>query len=388
MTYARCAFTLLLLPVLTVAPRTSEAQSPVQSDPVKQQLQAGAVALQRGDAAAADSAFQKAIAAAPEVADGYLGLGMVRLREGKPEDASRALEHAAQLNAQLPGVHLFLGIAEYQTGKAEEALRSLQAEIELQPSNLEALIWEGIIHLDMGHPDEAAAALDQAVALDPKSSEALYYCVRAHRLVAEADYKRLYTLDPDSAFAHRALAETFADAQQPEKSIQEYEAAIRKDPKDPDLYEALGDENQRIGRVDAAAKAYEQELELHPNSAIALYNLGMMQVKTGKAATGVPLLRRAAEEHAMPAPTDYYLGLGLAELGQNGEAAHWLELCLQNSPSPFIEQSAYYQLVRVYQKLNRNTEAQQALNQLKQLKAKAAESVTGAQGAVDQDRPR
>ena len=47
----------------------------------------------------------------------------------------------------------------------------------------------------------------------------------------------------------------------------------------------------------------------------------------------------------MPAPTYFYLGWGLAELGQNEEAAHWLELALQNSPSPFIEQSAYYQLL-------------------------------------------
>ena len=281
-------------------------------------------------------------------------------------------EHAAQLNPRLPGVQLFLGIAQYQTGQPEQALRSLQGELDLQPSNLEALVWMGIIQLDTGHPEEAASSLDQAIALDPKNKEALYYTARAHRLLAEEAYKKLYALDPDSALLHRALAETFAEAGEPEKSIEEYEAAIRKDPKNPDLYEALGEQNQKLGRIDAATKAYEQALQLHPNSAIALYNLGMMQVKTGRAATGVPLLRRAVEAHAMPAPTDFYLGWGLAELGQNEEAAHWLELALQNSPSPFIEQSTYYQLLRVYQKLNRKADAEHALEQLKQLKAKAA----------------
>ncbi len=264
--------------------------------------------------------------------DGYLGLGMAQLREGKPEDASHALEHAAQLNPQLPGVHLFLGIAEYQTGQPDQAIRSLQAELDLQPSNLEALVWMGIIQLDTGHPEAAASSLDQAVALDPKNKEALYYTVRAHRLLAEAAYKKLYALDPDSPLVHRGLAETFAEAGEPEKSIEEYEAAIRADPEELDLYEALGDENQKLGRLDAATKAYDQELQLHPNSPIALYNLGMIQVKTGRAAAGVPLLRRAAEEHAMPAPTDFYLGLGLAELGQNEEAAHWLGLALKSSP--------------------------------------------------------
>ena len=170
----------------------------------------------------------------------------------------------------------------------------LQAELDLQPSNLEALVWMGIIQLDTGHPEEAASSLDQAIALDPQNKEALYYTARAHRLLAEAAYRKLYALDPDSALLHRALGgDLCRGGRNPEKSIEEYEAAIRKEPKNPDLYEALGEQEQKLGHIDAATKAYEQALQLHPNSAIALYNLGMMQVKTGRAATGVPLLRRA-----------------------------------------------------------------------------------------------
>lgn len=112
-----------------------------------------------------------------------------------------------------------------------------------------------------------------------------------------------------------------------------------------------------------------------------------MQVKTGRASSGAPLLRRAVDAHAMPAPTDFYLGPGVAELGQNEEAPHWLELALQSSPSSFIEQSAYYQIVRVYQKLNRKREAERALNQLKQLKANAAENMTGVSETVGEETP-
>lgn len=377
------AFVLMLGMGLLI--RAGVAQTPEQSDALKRELQMGADALQRGDAVVAESNFQRVVAAAPTLPDGYLGLGMAQLREGKTEEASRSLERATQLNPRLAGAHLFLGIAQYQIGQPEQALRSLQAELDLQPSNLEALVWTGIIQLDTGHPEEAASSLDQAVALDPKNKEALYYTARAHRLLAEGAYKKLYALDPDSALLHRALAETFAEGGQAEKAIEEYEAAIRKEPKNPDLYEAVGEQYQRLGRVDAATKAYEQELQLNPNSAVALYNLGMMQVKTGQAATGVPLLRRAVEAHAMPAPTYFYLGRGLAELGQNEEAAHWLELALQNSPSPFIEQSTYYQLLRVYQKLNRKADADHALEQLKVLKAKAAQSMTGGQASPPEE---
>jgi Tfp pilus assembly protein PilF len=387
MNRVRYSFAFSMMLAAGMLARTGAAQTPTQSDALKQQLRIGADALQRGDIGTAELNFQRVVAEAPTLPDGYLGLGMAELREGKPEDASHALEHAAQLNTRLPGVHLFLGIAQYQIGQPQQALRSLEVELDLQPSNLEALVWMGIIQLDTGHPQEAASSLDQAVALDPTNKEALYYTARAHRLLAEAAYKKLYMLDPDSALLHRTLAETFAEAGEPEKSIEEYEAAIRKEPKNPDLYEALGEQDQKMGRMEAATKAYEQELQLHPDSAIALYNLGMTQVKTGRAATGVPLLRRAIDAHAMPAPTDYYLGWGLAELGQNEEAAHWLELSLKNSPSSFIEQSAYYQLARVYQRLNRKADAEQALDRLKQLKAQAAKNITGGQQAIAEEAP-
>src|SRR5579864_4837102 len=218
---------LLMLAVATIV-CTGAAQTPESTDALKQQLRLGADALQQGNAVSAESHFQRVVAEAPMLPDGYLGLGMAQLREGKPEDASHALEHAAQLNSRLPGAHLFLGIAQYQTGQPEQALGSLQAELDLQPSNLEALMWMGIIQLDTGHPEEAVSSLDQAIALDPANKEALYYSARAHRLLAEAAYKKLYALDPDSALLHRALAETFAEAGEPEKSIDEYEAAIRK----------------------------------------------------------------------------------------------------------------------------------------------------------------
>lgn len=346
------------------------------ADPVSL-IRSGRDALQRGDFATAEAIFKHAAAVAPNLSDSYLGLGLTQLRRGEMDDAVASLAKATGLNSQLPGAHLFLGIAQYQVGKADDAVESLKAEIALQPNNIEALTWLGIVQLGRGHPEQATQPLDSAAALAPQSAEVQYYRGRAHNLVAESAFKQLYELDPDSVLVHRALAETLAASGQPEKSIAEYEAAILKDPKDADLYEGLAEQNQKLNRVEAATAAYQKELDLNPNSGIALYNIGMMQVKTGRAATGVQLLRRAQEAHAAAAPTDFYLGLGLAELGKDEEAAHWLELALTSRPSPFVEQSAYYQLARVYQKLNRKADAEHALSELKRLKAKAAESMTG-----------
>jgi tetratricopeptide (TPR) repeat protein len=369
--------------------RFIRAQTADQTAQIVQLLHSGSDATKRGDLPGAERIFRHVVELAPTLSDGYLGLGLVELRRGEVDDGTKSLSRAIELNPQLPGAHMFLGIAQYQMGLHEPAVASLKAEIALKPGNAEALTWLGIVELGAGHPEQATGPLDEAAALSPKDSHVLYYCARAHMLVAEAVYRRLNELDPDSALVHRGMAESFDVAGQPEKAIAEYEAAIKKDPTNPDLYDALGEADQKISRVDAAKEAYQQELKLNPHSALALYNLGKIDVERGKPESGIAILRKAEAAHASPAPTAFYLGLGLAEVGQNEEAAQWLEKSLANQPSPFIEQGAWFQLARVYQKLNRKADAQHALEQLKHLldRAQQQKEATAKQAATGSTSP-
>ena len=65
-------------------------------------------------------------------------------------------------------------------------------------------------------------------------------------------------------------------------------------------------------------------------------------------------------------------------MGKNEEAAEWLEKSLKNDPSDFIKQSGYYELARVYQKLNRKQDSEHALDELKRLKARQAAAAAAA----------
>lgn len=358
-----------------------EAQANLEQDnaQVMKLMQLGSDAMHQGKAADAENYFRQVAVMAPQLADAYLGLGLAQMRENKVSDADMSLGKAIELNPSLPGAHMFFGIANYQLAKFDEAGKALREEIILQPENTEALTWLGIVELGSGRPDLAAAPLDQAAILSPKDPNILYYRGRAHTLIAEQTYQALYRLDPDSWYVHRALGESLSASGQPEKAIAEYQAAIQKQPNNPDLYESLGDEDQKMSRFSDAAKAYQQELKLSPDNGIALYNLGKIQVETDDPAAGVAMLRRAVGAHASAAPTYFYLGLGLSKLGQNQEAGDWLEKSLMAKPSEFIKQSAYYQLTLVYQRQNRKVDAQHALEELKRLKAEAAKSISDHQ---------
>jgi len=358
-----------------------EAQSKQEQDNAQmiRLMQLGSDAMHQGKAADAENYFRQVTMVAPQLADAYLGLGLAQMRENKASDADASLGKAIELNPKLLGAHMFFGIANYQLAKFDEASKALREEIILQPENTEALTWLGIVELGSGRPDLAVAPLDQAGALSPKDPNILYYRGRAHTLVAEQTYQALYRLNPDSWYVHRALGESLSASGQPEKAIAEYLAAIQKQPDNPDLYESLGDEDQKMSRFDDATKAYQQELKLSPENGIALYNLGKIQVETGDPATGVAMLHRAVDAHASAAPTYFYLGLGLSKLGQNQEAGDWLDKSLTAKPSDFIKQSAYYELARVYQKLNRKEDSQRALEELKRLKAEAAKGISNRQ---------
>ena len=366
-----------LLPVLLLfaLPVCLPAQTAPQIDPrLTQLMQSGMQAIHEGKPAEAEIQFRQATIAAPNFPDAFMGLGLAQLRDGKPGEAAKALRRAIELNSDMPGAHMFLGIACYQQKKYDEAIAALQKEISLQPKSGEALTWLGIVELESGNPDGAVGPLDRAAALSPNDPNILDYRGQAHMRVAQESYQALAKLDPDSWHVHRALGESFSESGQPEKAIAEYQAAIKKQPRNADLYESLGNGYQKISRFDDAAKAYQQELDLSPNNPIALYNLGKIKVENGDAEAGVALLKQAVAAHASPAPADFYLGLGFAKLGQNQQAADWLEKVLASNPSDFIRQSTYYELVRVYAKLNRKEDSNRALAELTRLKAQASKS--------------
>jgi tetratricopeptide (TPR) repeat protein len=359
----------LLIGLVFHPPHTVRAQ---QTSDAQQLMENAALAMRQGKFAEAERDFRLALAADPHSANAYLGLGMSLLRENKPDEARDALKQSIAADPRILGAHMFLGIAQYQHNDFDDALASLRAEAALQPDNAEVLTWIGIVELGAGQPDAATVPLDHAATLQPRDLNILYYQGRAHTLVAQDVYQKLFALAPDSWQMHRSMGEIYSQARQPERAIVEFEAALRTQPNDPDLYQDIGDEDQRLSHFDEATKAYEQALKIHPGDGPALYNLGKIQVQTGDPKQGVALLQQAVAAHARAAPVSFYLGLGLSRIGRDAEAAEWLEKSLASDPSPFLRRSAWFELTSVYRKLNRLPDAQKAADEVRKLDAASA----------------
>ena len=360
---------------LTAAFGLSLIQASGQERSIEDAFRRGATAMHDGRTQEAEAAFREAVRLGPTVAMAHLDLGLVLGREGKYAEAIASLNEALRLDPGIEGGHLFRGIFLHQSNRQDEARSELQKEIDAHPSNAEALKWLGMVELATGHPEKAVGPFDRAAELQPDDLNLLEVRGRAHNLVARDSYARMARLDPGSWHVHRVQAELFADEGKHTQAIAEYEAAIKLQDRNPDLYEGLGDEYRKLNQLEAAKRAYSKELELSPQNAVAMYDLGSTDIELGDNAAGVPLLQAMIEAYPGSPVAEYYLGRGLAADGKDADAVVWLEKSAQGDPSGEVGERSYYELSRLYRRLQRPAEAQKAVaeyNRRRQAKEQSA----------------
>ena len=347
-----------------VAAATVEAQS----TQVQEAFQRGAIAMHNGRVADAEQAFREAVKLAPTMPEAHLDLGLALGREGKGEEAIASVKHALELDPKLPSAHMFLGVFLYQANRRDEAVDALHGELALDPKNVEALTWLGIVELAGGHPERAVEPLDRAAEISPNDLNLLEYRAKAHSQVARDSYAKMAQIDPNAWQVHKVRAELYAGDDKHADAVKEYELAIRQQGRDADLYEGLGDEYRKMNDLDQAQKAYAKELELSPQNPIAMYNLGSTDIDRGDHAAGVPLLEAMLERYRGAPVAEYYLGRGLAGEGKDAEAAERLERSAQASPESEIGKRSYYELARLYRKMQRPADADKALQEYNRLR--------------------
>lgn len=339
-----------------------------QSPQVQEAFERGALAMRNGRSADAEKAFREAVKLAPNLADAHLDLGLVLGREGKQEDAIASLRRSIELDPRLASAHMFLGVFLYQANRQEEAIEALNQDLVLDPKNGETLTWLGIVELAAGHPERAVGPLDRAAEITPNDLNLLEYRGKAHNLVARDSYAKMAQISPNSWQVHKVRAELYAEEEKHGDAIKEYEAAIQQEQRNPDLYEGLGDQYRQINELDAAQKAYARELDLSPQNPIAMYNLGSIDIDKGDHAAGVPLLEAMLERYRGAPVAEFYLGRGLAEAGKEAEAATRLEQSARADPESEVAKRSYYELARLYRKMQRPVDAERALREYNRLR--------------------
>ncbi len=363
-----CKVLLGLLLALTMPATLQARKHGAGQESLAALFQHAAKAQRAGSLDEAAQAYQQILKLDPKLAEASMNLALVREEQGRQREAIGLLSNTIALKPGLRGAHLFLAIAEYRVNDLPAAEKSIAEEVRLQPRDARALMWMGIIGLASGDLDKAAGALDRAAVLDPRNVDILYHCGRAHLLLSQRSYQRMFSADPNSWRVHQVLAQSFVEADRDAEAVSEYQLALKLAPQEPGLNEELANLYWKDGKLDEAEAAYEQELHLDPSSANVLYKLGSLREQRAHAAEAIPLLQEAIKQNPKIEGAYYFLGKAQSETGENELAVASLKKAIDLDPEGETAQSSYYQLSLLYRRLHQPDQARLALVSFERLK--------------------
>jgi tetratricopeptide (TPR) repeat protein len=201
---------------------------------------------------------------------------------------------------------------------------------------------------------------------DSSASEGIALAGQGRLEEAEACFRRLIRLQPDSAETHNLLAAVLAAQARGEEAIAHYRQALRLRPSFAAACSNLADTLTTQGQLGEALTCYEHALRLEPDSAQTHYSLGNALRSQGRHAESVRHYRRAQQLRPNTVEIHAKLAAGLAELGEHEheEALAWARqaLRLQGGSS-----GSFFDLGTAFLKLGQFVEASACFQQALQL---------------------
>lgn len=257
------------------------------------------------------------------------------------------------------------GTRAFYRGDHLQAASMARSYLRRHPRDIQALILLARTESAQGRHEDAFENLRQALRIDPQNIDALYFLGKLCRSLAQAQLQELFATAPDSAWAHYFLAESYVAEGLPEKALDEYQAALKVNPRSVEILSALADIERAQYRLDEAVAHYSRALDINPNDFNSLYGLGVTYLRRQELPRAIEYLRRSVSLDANSGVAHLALGMALLRSGDAAAAAR--ELMASITLEPQIWQ-AHLHLARAYQALGQSKEAEKALEKASQLR--------------------
>ena len=116
-------------------------------------------------------------------------------------------------------------------------------------------------------PDSAITYLEEATKLEPNRNDLFFHLGMAHFAVREVEtsrqiLQRVHENEPDVALYAGMLGRVLVNMRRFEEALTPLERSAAIDPKDPDVFMAIGYSRERLGQKTEAAAAYARSCSL------------------------------------------------------------------------------------------------------------------------------
>jgi tetratricopeptide (TPR) repeat protein len=372
-----CRWTSLFLAIV-FAPLNGSAQQPS----IDNQRQTAIALEQQGRNSEAEVAWRTVVTVQPSSPEAYAHLGFLEARQEHYTQAIPLYRKALALNPAMPGLAMNLGLALFKAGELKEAIRIFDKLLKTEtPSSSEASRLRTLIGMaDFGLQDYTAAIpyLKEATTEDPQNLPfrliLAHSCLAAKQFQCVLDtYHEILNLNAESAEADMLAGEALDEMQDHAGAIQQFRAAVKANPKEPNVHFGLGYLLWTQAQYAEAASELKAELANVPDHVQALVYLADSNIKMNRFNDALLLLRKAVQIKQDLEMAHLDLGIVYVDLHHQAEALHELKLAAKMNPE---DVAVHWRLAQLYRSMNRKSEAEAEFEKTKKLSKAADESVS------------
>jgi tetratricopeptide (TPR) repeat protein len=339
-----------------------------------------ALALERqGKNSEAEAAWRVYLKAHPSSPEPYAHLGLLEARQEHYKEAVPLYRKALALNPAVPGLRLDLGLALFKEAQWKEAIAEFVPLLKSQPldsAEAERLtILLGMAHYSLGEFAKAVPYLKRAAQRDEENltlrMTLAHSCLWAKQYQCVLDtYHEILTLNAESAEADMLAGEALDEMKDTPGAIQQFRAAVKANPKEPDAHYGLGYLLWMQKEYAEAATEFQAELENDPNHVEAMLYLGDTQVELKHPEIAQPLLEKVLRIDAGREMAHLDLGIVYADAGRNDDALKEMQEAERLAPE---DVNVHWRLGRLYRSMGRKDEAKAEFDKAKGI-TKAADT--------------
>ena len=359
----------LLLPFTALSALGQTAPSKKQE--AEQHIRASQQYLQQQRPDLAIPELQKAVALEPQNVDARGNLGVLLFFRGDYAGAIPELRVAVKLKPDLWKLQGLLGLAEEHTGDLQTARADMENALpHLTEQKFKAEVGDALVtsYTSTGDTEKAAAIVSQLLADQPTNTELLY---TSYRLYSDLSDKALLTMalsDPDGARMHEMMGRELARHGDEAQAIVNLREALKINPHLPGAHFELGEllYNSSDEQLQAqAAPELQAALADNPNDEKAHLLMGEAAAKRGDTKSAFSEDSRAVELQPDDADALVELGKALMTANQDAKAQEMFERAVKTDPSNTV---AHYRLSMLYRRQGKTDEAAQHMADYKKYK--------------------
>ena len=336
---------------------------------------------EQGDIPKAQTEWEAVLNRHPQDAEAHAHLGLLEARQEHYNEAVTHYRKALVLNPDMPGLRLNLGLALFKAGKMKDAATTFLPILKnLPPDSQEALrvtTLIGLARYGAGDYTGAVPFLKKAVAADaqnlPFRLTLAQSCLWSKQYQCVLDvYHEIVNLNENSAEADMLAGQALDEMKDRPAAVEQFRAAVKADPKLPDVHFGLGYLLWAQLKFDEAAKELEAELSNNPDHAQALTYLADCHIQLNNPEPAITLLKKAVKLDPKIELAHVDLGVLYANAGKNDDALLELKTAEKLDPD---DQNVHWRLGRFYKSVGKKSEAEVEFQKTRTLQKAADKSI-------------